>query len=199
MNHVKKLLCKILKAVLILILLFFCFYKFLLSDFNPMFNDDVFKSVKKELVKSRKEKLNNLIELYTETHDINSIKSSPFRNDIRFGLCPSLDLVRYFGYNFKANIKLPFVKLIYALKIEKEFTNEECLKTLFLNCDYLNNNIGIRNASKYYFKKNYDSLNEKEILTLIVMFENPRLYDPIRRPEKVKSKVALFEKIIKKQ
>ena len=57
-----------------------------------------------------------------------------------FSRCPSLDVVDCFGYNFRTNIKLPFVKLIYALKIEKEFTNEECIKILFLNSDYLYGN-----------------------------------------------------------
>jgi hypothetical protein len=199
MNRRKKLFDKLLKVALMLLVLFFCFYEFLLSDYNPMFDDDIFKSVEIKLTESRQEKFHDLIELYTKTHNIQRVRNKFFYNHISFGICPSLDIVRYFGYNFRANIKFPFVELIYSLKIEKEFTSEECLKTLFLNCDYLHGNIGIKNASKYYFKKEFEDLNQREKLTLIVMFQNPSLYNPIRRPEKVKMKVDLFEKIINKQ
>ena len=57
--------------------------------------------------------------------------------------------------------------------------------------------IGVFKALKYYFNKELNKLSQREKLTLIVMYENPSLYNPIRRPEKVKLKVDLFERMIK--
>ncbi|HCQ11744.1 transglycosylase domain-containing protein, partial [Flavobacterium sp.] len=156
-----------------------------------------FKAIKKEIKKSKNEDISDLQELYSKLYEVNSVKSSVFSS--HFNHCPSIDIVRDFGYNLRTSIKLPFVEIIYALKIEKEFTVEECMKMLFMNSDYLNGNIGIKEASKYYFKMDLKDLSQREKLTLIAMFVNPSNFDPIRRPEKVKSKVALFEKIIKKQ
>jgi tetratricopeptide (TPR) repeat protein len=51
----------------------------------------------------------------------------------------------------------------YILKIEKEFTEEEYLKFDFLNADYLYGNKEIKQASKYYFNKEIEKLNEKKI------------------------------------
>ena len=160
-----------------------------------MFNDYNFRRINREIIKSREKDLLDLPELYFKLHEIKGVKNVMFSS--HFSRCPSLDVVNCFGYNFRTNIKLPFVKLIYALKIEKEFTNEECIKILFLNSDYLYGNIGVFKASKYYFNKELNKLSQREKLTLIVMYENPSLYNPIRRPEKVKLKVDLFERMIK--
>ena len=81
------------------------------------------------------------------------------------------------------------------LKIRHEFTSDDCLKLVFNQTDFLNNNIGIKNAAKFYFDKKIKNLNEEEKITLIVMMENPSLYNPKRRKEMVKDKVTLFQKL----
>jgi membrane peptidoglycan carboxypeptidase len=66
---------------------------------------------------------------------------------------------------------------------------------VFNQTDFLNNNIGIKNAAIFYFDKKIENLNEEEIITLIVMMENPSLYNPKRRKEMVEDKVKLYLKL----
>ena len=171
----------------------------MLSDYNPMFNDKYFSTLKEEIVKDRNENLDDVPDLYLQIYKIEKVRTALFSNTIGLKSCPSLDVVRSVGMYFRTNIKLPFVELIYALKIEKEFSQKDCLNYLFLRNDYLYHNKGVKNASLFYFHKDINELNRNQKLTLIVMLDNSSLYNPIKRPEKVKSKVLLFERILDKK
>lgn len=79
-----------------------------------------------------------------------------------------------------------FVKLremILSVKAERKYTKEEIL-TMYCNIfDFGYNAIGIKTASQTYFGCNPDSLKLEEAAMLVGMFNNPSLYNPIRRPE----------------
>lgn len=87
------------------------------------------------------------------------------------------------------------IELSLATKIDKEISPKEQLKFMFEQTDFANGQIGIKSASKFYFNKEINELNENEIASLIVMIRNPSLYNPKRRPEKLKAEV---EKLLKK-
>ncbi|WP_256379777.1 MULTISPECIES: transglycosylase domain-containing protein [unclassified Flavobacterium] len=87
-------------------------------------------------------------------------------------------------------------RALYLLKIKKEFSHDECLKFVLVHYDFGFDNIGIKDASKFYFKKDLEKLNEKQIITLVVIFRNSGLYNPIQNKKKLDAKVLLFEKIL---
>ncbi|MBP4143200.1 transglycosylase domain-containing protein [Flavobacterium sp. P4023] len=90
-------------------------------------------------------------------------------------------------------------KKIYLLKIEKEFSNNECLKFLLIHYDFGNNNIGLKNASKFYFGKTVHKLNADEIMTIIMMLENSGLYNPVRNKDGVRNKLLVYKRILNKK
>ncbi len=48
---------------------------------------------------------------------------------------------------------------------------------------------GIEEAACLYFKKGIEELNKKEMVSLMVMFHNPVLYNPLKRKEILEQKV----------
>ncbi|MCO6176197.1 transglycosylase domain-containing protein [Flavobacterium sp. NRK F10] len=62
--------------------------------------------------------------------------------------------------------KIMNIKLSLAQKIEKNTTSKERLNYVLNNIGFLNGQIGVRNASKYYFEKEISELNDFEIASL---------------------------------
>ena len=166
----------------------FILYNFLLSNYNGMFKDASFQELTKSIKTSKNENLENILKVYQKLYnDKSQIKN---RN------CPCENDSNYIGpyrHGFS------FTKMIYKLKIEKEFTEENCLKFDFLNADYLYGNKGVKQASKYYFNKEIDELNEKEIINLILMLENPSLHNPKRERNITKTKIEFIQKYINRK
>jgi hypothetical protein len=179
----KKLLKKIVAFLIAFLIAFIIIYSFLLSDYNPMFESKEFIYLTNKLKDAQKEDLKSFTDIYKIVN----------KNQIR---SPSEITTSYIGpYRHGYSI----TKLIYELKIEKEFSADDCIKFLFLNTDYKHGNIGIREASKFYFKKTLKELSEKEKLILIAIVENPSLYDPIRNPEGVANRVRIYQMILHQQ
>jgi penicillin-binding protein 1A len=91
---------------------------------------------------------------------------------------------------------IPLIKtLVYkskewltAIQLEKRFTKGEIL-TLYLNTvDYGNNTFGIKTASKTYFNKQPDKLNESEAAVLVGLQKATTFYNPIRNPQNSKKR-----------
>ena len=77
---------------------------------------------------------------------------------------------------------------IIAVKLERSYTKEEIM-TMYLNkFNFINGAYGIKAASEIYFGKTQDSLYIEEAATLVGMLKNPSLYNPLRRPERVKKR-----------
>ncbi len=86
------------------------------------------------------------------------------------------------GNSFERILQKP-IEWVIAVKLERFYTKEEIL-TMYLNkFDFLYNAVGIKNASKVYFNTTPDALNIEQAATLVGMFKNPSLYNPIRRKE----------------
>lgn len=179
------MLKKTLKIIALVLIIFILIYNFLLSDFNPMFKDEEFVYLTNKLRETEKEDLKFFVETYNKVNEKRKHKR-----------CECEVPATYIEpYRHGRSI----TKMIYVLKIEREFSNNVCLKFQFLNADYLFGNIGIRDAAKFYFKKNLEQLNEEQKLILVVMLDNPSLYNPIRRKEKVMNKVRLYKRILNEQ
>ncbi|MBN8567949.1 MAG: transglycosylase domain-containing protein [Flavobacteriales bacterium] len=198
----KKIAIKILKVLLFTFLIFLIIYQLLLSDLNPMFKRDDFIAIKEEINKSKKEDFKKLLSIYHKLYNSKSIKYIILNNS-KLGLpkedCPCLDVARYYGANNSINFKIPFIKALFTLKLEKEFSQDDCLKLLLMKSDFLYGNIGIKEASKYFFNKELELLNERELIELVIMLENPILYDPIRNREIRRNKILFLEKFLQKE
>ena len=77
---------------------------------------------------------------------------------------------------------------VLAVRLEKQYTKEEII-TMYLNIyDFGYNGDGIKSASDIFFDKNLDSLKTEESAVLVGMLKNSSYYNPLRRPELVKSR-----------
>jgi len=77
---------------------------------------------------------------------------------------------------------------VIAIQLEKRYTKNEIL-TMYLNkYDFGYQADGIRSAAKIFFNKTSKELNIEESATLVGMLKNSSLYNPIRRPERVKKR-----------
>ena len=156
---------------------------YLLSDFNAIYKNEEFVFITTELKKAQKEDFQSFISTYNKIYA-----------KIKEPSCPCQNIANKITNNPYTSLSK---RTLYLLKIKKEFTHDECLKLVLIHYDFGFGKIGIKEASKFYLKKDLKQLNEKEIITLVVMFRNAALYNPIRNKERLDAKVLLFEKNIK--
>ena len=77
---------------------------------------------------------------------------------------------------------------VIAIQLEKRYTKKEIL-TMYLNkYDFGYQADGIRSAAKIFFNKTSKELSIEESATLVGMLKNSSLFNPIRRPERVKKR-----------
>lgn len=184
----KKLLKFMLNAVILILVCGFLFIQYLKSDFNNSFDQ-----VKLSQLKSKIEKAEpiptDFIEAYNHINPITStngilidaIKGNYLRE------CPCLNVARM-SFIHGEN-KLLENEYVLAWKLEKEFTQKQCLYLYAQQFDFLYNNKGIKSASEYFFHKKTDDLSYDEMATLILMFQNSSLYNPIKNPKLIEQKL----------
>ncbi len=77
---------------------------------------------------------------------------------------------------------------VIATRLERQYTKKEII-TMYLNkYDFLNQAIGINSASRIYFGKKPKDLKVEEAAVLVGMLKNSSLFNPLRRPERVKTR-----------
>ena len=80
------------------------------------------------------------------------------------------------------------IEWVIAIKLERNYTKEEII-ALYLNYfDFLHNAVGIKTAANTYFNKEPRNLNLVESATLIGLCKNPSLFNPVRYPDRSKSR-----------
>ncbi len=77
---------------------------------------------------------------------------------------------------------------IIATRLERRYTKEEILTMYFNEYDFLNQAVGIESASNIYFGKSPSELTVLESATLVGMFKNSALYNPLRNPIGVRNR-----------
>lgn len=182
---------KSLKISLAIISFLMLLFLYLLSDLNPIFNNKEFVYLNIKLKEAQSEDLSSFVKIQTEIY-----------KKIDDPECPCNRATDYVG-PYRHGYSL--TKSLYKLKVEKEFSKMDCFKFLLLNTDFKGRSrdskvkiFGVKQASKFYFNKNINELNEKDILTLIAMLKKPSLYDPIRNKKGVKNRVGVLERILHK-
>ncbi|MEM6718351.1 MAG: transglycosylase domain-containing protein [Bacteroidota bacterium] len=77
---------------------------------------------------------------------------------------------------------------VIATRLERQYTKEEIIAMYFNIYDFNNNADGIRSAARIYFGKEPQDLLIEESAMLVGMFKNSSLFDPRKRPERVKTR-----------
>tara|TARA_B100001146_G_scaffold225257_1_gene249097 strand:- start:22247 stop:24571 length:2325 start_codon:yes stop_codon:yes gene_type:complete len=77
---------------------------------------------------------------------------------------------------------------VIATRLERRYTKEEIITMYFNEYDFLNQAVGIESAANIYFDKAPNNLSTVESATLVGMFKNSSLYNPLRNPEGVKNR-----------
>ena len=77
---------------------------------------------------------------------------------------------------------------VISTRLERQYTKEEIITMYFNKYDFVYQAVGIRSASKIYFDKEPNELKIEESAVLVGMLKNSALYNPMRRPELVKSR-----------
>jgi penicillin-binding protein 1A len=153
-----------------------------------MFKDEEFVHLTSSIKDAQKENLQSMVDIYNKIH-----RNIP----PKFGKRCSCEIATTYIGPYRHGFSL--TKSLYLRKIEREFTHDDCLKFELMHTDFLHGKIGIKEASKFYFNKTLDQLNEEEKIMFIVMLENPSLYNPLRRKEKVKAKVRIYQTLLNKK
>jgi len=77
---------------------------------------------------------------------------------------------------------------IIAVRLERNFTKEEIIALYLNKFNFINGAYGIKAAAEIYFGKSQEDLSVTEAATLVGMLKNPSLFNPLRRPERVKER-----------
>ena len=77
---------------------------------------------------------------------------------------------------------------VLSVQLERRYTKNELI-AMYLNIyDFGYNADGVQSAARIYFDKTPQELNIQECAMLVGMLKNSSLYNPIRRPELVKTR-----------
>lgn len=170
-----------LLGILILLLLF---VQYLKSDFNDSFSQSDIEALQNE-IQSAKELPDQFVKIYNDNDPITN--TSGILYDWTFADydrdCPCLHVASSRRELLMSNNRLTVNRYVLAWKLEKEVTQQQCLNYLATQFDFLYNNIGIEEASQFYFDSSVDSLTEEQMKIFVLMFRNPVVNNPKRNPE----------------
>jgi len=89
---------------------------------------------------------------------------------------------------------------VIAVQLEQRYTKKEILAMYLNKYDFGYQADGIRSAAKIFFNKIPQELSIEESATLVGMLKNSSLYNPIRRPERVKERRNIvFQQMVRNQ
>lgn len=89
---------------------------------------------------------------------------------------------------------------VIAVQLEQRYTKKEILAMYLNKYDFGYQADGIRSAAKIFFNKIPQELSIEESATLVGMLKNSSLFNPIRRPERVKERRNIvFHQMVRNQ
>jgi len=76
-----------------------------------------------------------------------------------------------------------------AYALEQNFSKAEILNFYINQVPYANQRRGIMQASQFYFGRDIDTLNEKEMLALVVLIRAPHHFDPYKHSKRLGNRI----------
>lgn len=204
-TELKKFYTILKRTSIIVVLLFIVLYFYTKNYWKNFTNETEISELVSEIKKadSLPEKFYELYEVEDPkslTYDLNQqIITQIFSSNYR--MSPSSQVALVLRLSLKKNKSFDnrrYILLDISLswKIESQTTQKECLNWLAENSDFLYNTVGIKQASLRYFEKELAELNERELASLVIMMNNPSLYNPLKRKKLLDQRVnELLEKI----
>lgn len=172
-------------------------------------NNKVEELEKSGLVEKIEEAKSDAFELPPRFYEIYSImKPNVFKYNFleqalftdRRGDCPCYQNW-YWLYIFSSTNRFEryFNKLLVVFYMEDNLTQQQCFAYNMWRMDFLYGTSGVCEASEFYFNKGLDELNDGEIINLLLMFDSPSLYNPIKNgnQERLKNRIRNIEEKIR--
>ena len=89
---------------------------------------------------------------------------------------------------------------VIAVQLEQRYTKNEILSLYLNKYDFGYQADGVRSAAKIFFNKTPQRLSIEESATLVGMLKNSSVYNPIRRPERVKERRNIvFQQMVRNE
>ena len=85
-------------------------------------------------------------------------------------------------------VKQKFKEWIIAIQLERAYTKEELINMYLNTVSFSNNAHGIKSAARTYFNTSPDSLQLHQGAMLVGMLKAPSYYNPLRHPDRAKSR-----------
>jgi hypothetical protein len=171
--------------LLIFIVIMGCLYFYLTNSINSVMSKErqliIFNKIKES------EELPNSFYIQYEKLNPNGLKRSYTESLLsrlsnNFKKCACEEIYAHPGYFDNYN---RFAPHIFVYEANKKVGAKKCLDYELQNADFTNGINGVKLASRKYFNKEINDLNDIEVLDLLIIHENPRLYNPLKRREKL--------------
>lgn len=176
----KRLLKRFLQIVAFAVIVLAIFIWFLGSSLNKSFDQNTLNQFKSEIKKS-KALPPNFIDQFNRRYSPKSTILTVANWLIgKKAKCPCIDAASL-HWGFVDETSIIQNRYALALKIERQFSQQECLNYIASHCDMLYGNSGVFEASEFYYKKSLRILNVSQTDTMVKMLENPILYNPLRK------------------
>uniref|UniRef100_UPI0040479C08 transglycosylase domain-containing protein n=1 Tax=Flavobacterium sp. TaxID=239 RepID=UPI0040479C08 len=192
----KKIIKFTLKALFLIVFLGVVFIQYLKSDWNKAIDEGDLNNLKTAIA-NVKPLPPEFLKIYKSIYPITTTNGLLYnRITEQYGSgCPCNRISQIHPSLTKNNSTSN--NYVLSWKLEKQVTQEQCLNYYLQNVDFLYNNKGVYEASNYYFQKELSELNFEQMATLIIMTNNPSLYNPKRRPELIKKRIKEIIRINK--
>jgi len=178
MNNYYRFLKRLAYSILLLCSIAFCGYFWIKHKWKQTNTDAAYNSLVKE-IEAAEQLPKNVYDLSTLTVSesyqnstlglIVNISFSQLYND-QSSSCPCVDV--NYGFVFST-----LHRWSVGINLDEDVTPRKCFDYYVQYFDFLNNAIGIRQASTIYFGEDLEALPKVKVLQLLVMMENPVLYN----------------------
>lgn len=171
-----------------------CLYLgYVFSRFNQDIDDEIITEAAKEIKKSKQMDA-RVLSMYNRIYD-NATENTSIKHAWKILLgkkieCPCYNATRMIPINRNKRKKLTENTYAIATRLETKVSQVDCLNFLFEKFDYLYGAIGIEEAARIYFNKPINELTDDELIGLIIMHENPSLFNPNRKKERFDKRVS---------
>lgn len=120
---------------------------------------------------------------------LGAVKSWLFGGDQYGGSTITQQLIKNVTDEDDYSVKRKINEIFRALALENEIGDKDRILEMYLNTIYLGYNCyGVKTAATTYFGKDVSELSLAECAALAGLTNNPSIYDPYNRPEKVKER-----------
>lgn len=156
------------------------FIGYIFSDFNHNIDAEQYDAIVANIQSAEKQD-EDLIAMFDRVNN-NALEKSFFQQlpswRTNGGYYESPCLSMSWSYMSSHKRRLVNNNYIVAYRLEKEFSQEDCLHCLLENTAYGYEIRGVKNAAEYYFQKPINELSEEELIGLLVIRQASSTYNP---------------------